>query len=136
MFASCDICEPGAFFTYCMKKYSLLDFVLTGVIIALLAGAIYWEYVDQSQLDDIPFPPEGCNCEIYGCYAQNRVGWRVIYIGCLIASMIVSYILWTLRYPVNFFTFFIILFTFFLILYIVDAYFRHHTFKAVCDRSS
>ena len=137
MWITCDMCEPGEFIKYCQSKFGLFDFVLLVVIILLLAGALYWEYTDQSNLDEIPFAPEDsdCNCEIYGCYAANRVGWRILYISSLIAAILISYVLWMLKYPLNFFIFFIILFINFLLVYAGDGYFRYHTYQTICDRS-
>lgn len=128
-------CECESFIQKCQKKFTFWDFVIFVIFLVFLIMAICVEISDVNKLYSYPQAPPDSSCELYGCYAKNRVTWRIVFIGALIASLVILYIMHMLNITISSFLFILIVVTIFLVNYGLASLISFHSHGIVCDKS-
>lgn len=117
----------------------MLIFFILG---ALLFLAILWEYQDHHRLANRKSvqsletaSDQKREYLFYGCYNyENNVAWRGIFIGSVLATLIIWYILYAMKVKVRWWVVLLIFFAVFIPFYAISTFKTFHLYRVMCNK--
>lgn len=112
------------------------------IVLVFFILAFMWEYKDYSRLQKRPsissLPQQRRNRELafYGCFNyENRVEWRMIFIGSVLSTVCIWYVLkYVANVQVQHNIMILIGFIIMGIFYILSAFKQFHLFRVMCSK--